>query len=234
MTDVRRAEEWMAVVDRFVGLERLAAGVDDLSAALRRHPGCGRPLAGGRRTNCWRRSGSPKRSYRILRTFPIVRLADLRAAAGTVRGSGTAARGFGMAPDCPAVLAAAALGRRELDLAYELATLCLESVAPVTPRVHRCWACWSTSTWPETIWSRLTTPAPSSRGWPSAETRWCAPGRRSPAGRIELARADPGARAGPADCGRTIHRPGVAARGGAGEAEPRRAIASDTRGGGCQ
>jgi len=132
ITDVRRAEEWMAVVDRFV------AWSDSLlvSTTCRLHYG-GILVAVGR----WQEAEAElleairlsERSYRILRTFPIVRLADLRLRQGRFEEAERLLEGSEWHPTARRCLAAAALGRRELSLAYELATLCLESVAPDDP-----------------------------------------------------------------------------------------------------
>ena len=131
-TDVRRAEEWMAVVDRFV------AWSDSLlvSTTCRLHYG-GILVAVGR----WPEAEAElleairlsERSYRILRTFPVVRLADLRLRQGRFEEAERLLEGSEWHPTARRCLAAAALGRRELDLAHELATLCLESVGSDDP-----------------------------------------------------------------------------------------------------
>ena len=192
-TDVRRAEEWMVVVNRF------AAWSDSLlvSTTCRLHYG-GILVAIGRwpeaEVELLEAIRLSERSYRMLRTFPVVRLADLRLRQGRFEEAERLLEGSEWHPTARRCLAAAALGRRELDLAHELATLCLESVAPDDPArapmlgllvdidlarddlVAADEAC--------TTLARL-----SERGDPVVCAWWTFAG-----GRIELARADPGAR----------------------------------------
>jgi len=131
-TDVRRAEAWMAVINRF------ASWSDSLlvSTTCRLHYG-GILVAIGR----WREAETElleairisDRSYRMMRTFPLVRLADLRLRQGRFEEAERRLEGCEWHPTARRCLAAAALGRGQLDLAHDLATLCLEGMAADDP-----------------------------------------------------------------------------------------------------
>jgi DNA-binding CsgD family transcriptional regulator len=131
-TDIPRAEQWMDMVNRFV------AWSDSLvvSTTCRLHYG-GILVAIGR----WQDAEAElleairvsERSYRMMRTFPLVRLADLRLRQGRFEEAERLLEGCEWHPIARRCLAATALGRRELDLAHDLATLCLESIAADDP-----------------------------------------------------------------------------------------------------
>ena len=131
-TDVRRAEAWMTVIDRFTSWS------DSLlvSTTCRLHYG-GILVAIGRwpeaETELLEAIRISDRSYRIMRTFPLVRLADLRLRQGRFEEAERLLEGCEWHPTARRCLAAAALGRSQLDLAHDLATLCLEGIAADDP-----------------------------------------------------------------------------------------------------
>ena len=131
-TDVRRAEAWMAVIDRFASWSRSLL----VSTTCRLHYG-GILVAVGRwheaETELLEAIRISDRSYRIMRTFPLVRLADLRLRQGRFEEAERLLEGCEWHPTARRCMAAAALGRSQLDLAHDLATLCLEGIAVDDP-----------------------------------------------------------------------------------------------------
>jgi DNA-binding CsgD family transcriptional regulator len=131
-TDVRRAEEWMGVINRFAAWSHSLL----VSTTCRLHYG-GILVAIGR----WQEAEAElleairisERSYRMMRTFPIVRLADLRLRQGRFEEAERLLEGCEWHPTARRCLAAAAFGRGELDLAHDLATLCVDAVAVGDP-----------------------------------------------------------------------------------------------------
>jgi DNA-binding CsgD family transcriptional regulator len=122
-SDVRRAEQWMAVASRSV------AWIDFVPPTCRLHYG-GILLAIGR----WQEAEeellaalrAAERGYPAARVFPLVRLADLRVRQGRLEEAERLLEGGEWHPTARRVLATAALGRGDLALAEELARLCLE------------------------------------------------------------------------------------------------------------
>jgi DNA-binding NarL/FixJ family response regulator len=130
-TDVRRAEEWMALADRLV------AWIDFVRPTCRTHYG-GILIALGR----WREAEAEllyaietfERGYRGDRTFPLVRLADLRVRQGRYEEAELLLEGVEWHPAARRAAATIALARGELPLAEELAQLCFEGADPTDPR----------------------------------------------------------------------------------------------------
>jgi DNA-binding CsgD family transcriptional regulator len=127
-TDIRRAEEWMRSINRFTAWSESLL----VSTTCRLHYG-GILVAIGR----WQEAEAElleairisERSYRMMRTFPLVRLADLRVRQGRFEEAERLLDGCEWHPIARRCMAAAALGRGELDLAHDLATLSLDGVA---------------------------------------------------------------------------------------------------------
>jgi DNA-binding NarL/FixJ family response regulator/tetratricopeptide (TPR) repeat protein len=126
-TDVRRAEQWMAVVDRFVAWSDSVL----VSTTCRMHYG-GILVATGRWSEAERELLAAIRlsehSYRVMRTFPMVRLAELRLRQGRLEETARLLEGSEWHPTARRCLAAMAFARGDLVLAHDLATLCLEGV----------------------------------------------------------------------------------------------------------
>jgi DNA-binding CsgD family transcriptional regulator len=125
-SDARRAEEWLSVVDRFSD----RSGYVLVSATCRAH-------YGGILTQAGRWDAAEEellaalrlseRSYRAVRSFPIVRLAELRVRQGRFEEAKRLVEGTEWHPLARRALAAVALAQGELGLASELVALCLEA-----------------------------------------------------------------------------------------------------------
>jgi DNA-binding NarL/FixJ family response regulator len=123
--DLRRAEEWMQAAPGF------EAWKDWVSPVCRNHYG-GILIAAGR----WPEAEAElefairtfERSYKLMREEPLVKLADLRVRQGRYEEAYRLLDGHESHPLARRALAAAALGRGELDLAEDLVHLCLEGV----------------------------------------------------------------------------------------------------------
>jgi DNA-binding NarL/FixJ family response regulator len=130
-TDVRRAEEWIALADRHI------AWTDFVRPTCRTHYG-GILIALGR----WDEAESElrgaietfERGYRGDRIFPLVRLADLRVRQGRYEEAERLLEGAEWHPTARRAAAAIALARGDLGLAEELARLCFEGSDPADPR----------------------------------------------------------------------------------------------------
>ena len=124
IADVRRAEQWMALV------ERLAAWSSFVSPTCRCHYG-GILIAIGR----WPEAESEllgaiaafEASYRAERLFPLVRLAELRVRQGRYEEAERLLADGEWHPTARRALAGVALARGDLQLAEERARLCLEA-----------------------------------------------------------------------------------------------------------
>jgi DNA-binding CsgD family transcriptional regulator len=131
-SDVRRAEQWMSVVDRFV------AGTRSLlvSTTCRLHYG-GILIAIGRWEEAEEELTAAIRlsetSYRAMRVFPLVRLAELRVRQGRLEEAERLIEGNEWHPVARRSLAAIALARGELALAEELARMCVDGAEPNDP-----------------------------------------------------------------------------------------------------
>jgi DNA-binding NarL/FixJ family response regulator len=129
-TDVRRAEEWMAMADRYV------AWTDFVRPTCRTHYG-GILIALGR----WAEAEAElqdavrtfERGYRGDGTYPLVRLADLRVRQGRYEEAERLLEGAEWHPTARRAAATIALARGELALAEELAHLCFEGGDPGDP-----------------------------------------------------------------------------------------------------
>jgi DNA-binding NarL/FixJ family response regulator len=129
-TDVRRAEEWMAIADRYV------AWTDFVRPTCRTHYG-GILIALGR----WAEAEAElhdalqtfERGYRGDRTYPLVRLADLRVRQGRYEEAERLLDGAEWHPTARRASAIIALARGDLGLAEELAQLCFEGGDPDDP-----------------------------------------------------------------------------------------------------
>lgn len=129
-TDVRRAEDWVAVIDRHV------VWTDFVRPTCRTHYG-GILIALGR----WQEAESEllaaikafERGYRADGAFPLVRLAELRVRQGRFEEAERLLEDREWHPLARRAAAAIALGRRQLPLAEELAMLCLEGAAETDP-----------------------------------------------------------------------------------------------------
>ena len=129
-TDVRRAEEWIALAERYV------AWTEFVRPTCRTHYG-GILIALGR----WAEAEAElrdaietfERGYRGDRTFPIVRLADLRVRQGRYEEAERLLEGFEWHPTARRAAATIALARGDLPLAGELAQLCIEGGNPADP-----------------------------------------------------------------------------------------------------
>lgn len=126
-TDVRRAEEWMALVDRYV------AWTGFVRPTCRMHYG-GILIALGR----WNEAEAElvdaiqsfERGYRGDRVYPLVRLADLRVRQGRYEEAERLMEGAEWHPTARRAAATIALARGDLKLAGELARLCFEGADP--------------------------------------------------------------------------------------------------------
>lgn len=121
--DVRRAEEWMALADRYVVWSHF------VRPTCRTHYG-GILIALGRWTEAEKELVDAIRTfehgYRSDRVFPLVRLADLRVRQGRYEEAERLLEGVEWHPTARRAAAAIALGRGELGLAEDLAQLCFE------------------------------------------------------------------------------------------------------------
>jgi DNA-binding NarL/FixJ family response regulator len=129
-TDVRRAEEWMAATERYV------AWTDFVRPTCRTHYG-GILIALGR----WPEAEAAlldaiqtfERGYRGDRTYPLVRLADLRVRQGRYEEAERLMEGAEWHPTARRAAAVIALARGDLGLAEELTQLCFEGGDPADP-----------------------------------------------------------------------------------------------------
>src|SRR5215217_298690 len=129
-TDVRRAEEWMAAVDRYV------VWIQFVRPTCRTHYG-GILIALGR----WGEAEAElvdaiaafERGYRGDRVYPLVRLADLRVRQGRYEEAERLMEGAEWHPTARHAAATIALARGDLKLAGELAQLCFEGREPADP-----------------------------------------------------------------------------------------------------
>jgi DNA-binding CsgD family transcriptional regulator len=129
-TDVRRAEEWMALVDRYVVWTQF------VRPTCRTHYG-GILIALGRWTEAEAELVDAiqafERGYRGDRVFPLVRLADLRVRQGRYEEAERLMEGAEWHPTARRAAATIALARGDLKLAGELARLCFEGGDPADP-----------------------------------------------------------------------------------------------------
>jgi len=130
-TDVRRAEEWMALADRLV------AWTDFVRPTCRTHYG-GILIALGRWTEAETELRDAietfERGYRGDGTFPLVRLADLRVRQGRYEEAERLLEGVEWHPTARRAAATIALARGDLGLAEEMTRLCFEGSDPADPR----------------------------------------------------------------------------------------------------
>jgi DNA-binding NarL/FixJ family response regulator len=123
-TDARRAEQWMAVATRFAERTRSAM----VSTTCRLHYG-GILVAVGRWSEAEEELlaaiSMSERSFRAMRTFPVVRLADLRARQGRFEDARRLIEGLEWHPVARQVQARIALASGEAQLAEDLTRLCL-------------------------------------------------------------------------------------------------------------
>ena len=129
-TDVRRAEEWMALVDRYV------AWTEFVRPTCRTHYG-GILVALGRWTEAEAELRYAietfERGYRGDSTFPLVRLAGLRVRQGRYEEAERLLEGAEWHPVARRATATIALARGDLGLAEELAQLCFDGSDPADP-----------------------------------------------------------------------------------------------------
>jgi DNA-binding NarL/FixJ family response regulator len=129
-TDARRAEEWMALADRYV------AWTEFVRPTCRTHYG-GILVALGRWTEAEAELRDAieafERGYRGDRTFPLVRLAGLRVRQGRYEEAERLLAGVEWHPVARRAAATIALARGDLGLAEELAQLCFEGSDPADP-----------------------------------------------------------------------------------------------------
>jgi DNA-binding NarL/FixJ family response regulator len=130
-TDVRRAEEWMALADRLV------AWTDFVRPTCRTHYG-GILIALGRWTEAETELRDAietfERGYRGDGTFPLVRLADLRVRQGRFEEAERLLEGVEWHPTARRAAATIALARGDLGLAEEMTRLCFEGSDPADLR----------------------------------------------------------------------------------------------------
>jgi DNA-binding CsgD family transcriptional regulator len=128
--DVRRAESWIAAIDRFSLWE------DFVRPTCRTHYG-GILVACGRwheaEQELLEAAATFERGYRGERFFTLVRLADLRVRQGRYEEAEQLLAGIEWHPRARRAAAAIALARGELDLARDTAVLCLEGADPADP-----------------------------------------------------------------------------------------------------
>jgi DNA-binding CsgD family transcriptional regulator len=128
--DVRRAEEWVAAVDRYIVWR------DFVRPTCRTHYG-GILVALGRwseaETELRAAIEAFERGYRGDRAFPLIRLADLRVRQGRFEEAERLLEGHEWHPTARRAAAAIAWGRGDRDLAQELARLCFEGEDPSDP-----------------------------------------------------------------------------------------------------
>ena len=129
-TDLRRAEEWMAVIDRHV------AWTQFVQPTCRTHYG-GILVALGRWPDAETQLLDALRAfdggYHGDRVYPLVRLADLRVREGRYEEAERLLDGAEWHPVARRASAAIALARGEPELARELGNLCLEGVSAGDP-----------------------------------------------------------------------------------------------------
>jgi DNA-binding NarL/FixJ family response regulator len=129
-TDVRRAEEWMALVDRYV------VWTSFVRPTCKTHYG-GILIALGRWTEAEAELADAiqafERGYLGDRAYPLVRLADLRVRQGRYEEAERLMEGVEWHPTARRAAAAIALARGDLQLAGELAQLCFEGGDPADP-----------------------------------------------------------------------------------------------------
>jgi DNA-binding CsgD family transcriptional regulator len=129
-TDVRRAEEWMALIDRYVAWSGF------VRPTCRTHYG-GILIALGRWTEAETELVDAiqafERGYRGDRAYPLVRLADLRVRQGRYEEAERLMQGVEWHPTARRAAATIALARGDLQLASELAQLCFEGGDPADP-----------------------------------------------------------------------------------------------------
>jgi len=130
-TDVRRAEEWMALADRLV------AWTDFVRPTCKTHYG-GILIALGRWTEAEVQLRDAidtfERGYRGDGMFPLVRLAGLRVLQGRYEEAERLLEGVEWHPVARRAAATIALARGDLGLAEETAQLCFEGSDPADPR----------------------------------------------------------------------------------------------------
>jgi DNA-binding NarL/FixJ family response regulator len=130
-TDVRRAEEWIALADRLV------AWTDFVRPTCMTHYG-GILIALGRWTEAEGQLRDAietfERGYRGDGMFPLVRLAGLRVLQGRYEEAERLLEGVEWHPVARRAAATIALARGDLGLAEEMAQLCFEGGDPADPR----------------------------------------------------------------------------------------------------
>jgi DNA-binding NarL/FixJ family response regulator len=130
-TDVRRAEEWMALADRLV------AWTDFVRPTCKTHYG-GILIALGRWTEAEAQLRDAietfERGYRGDGMFPLVRLAGLRVLQGRYEEAERLLEGVEWHPVARRAAATIALARGDLGLAEEMAQLCFEGSDPADAR----------------------------------------------------------------------------------------------------
>jgi DNA-binding CsgD family transcriptional regulator/tetratricopeptide (TPR) repeat protein len=128
--DVRRAEEWVAAVDRYIVWH------DFVRPTCRTHYG-GILVALGRWTEAETELVAAieafERGYRGDRAFPLIRLAELRVRQGRFEEAERLLEGHEWHPTARRAAAAIACGRGNLELAEELARMCFEGADPSDP-----------------------------------------------------------------------------------------------------
>jgi DNA-binding CsgD family transcriptional regulator len=128
--DVRRAEEWLAALDRHVVWidfvrPTCKTHLGAILVALGRWPEAEAELVAAIETF--------ERGYRGDRAFPLIRLADLRVRQGRFEEAERLLDGLEWHPTARRTAAAIAAGRGDHRLAEELAQLCLEGADPAAP-----------------------------------------------------------------------------------------------------
>ena len=130
-TDVRRAEEWIALADRLV------AWTDFVRPTCKTHYG-GILIALGRWTEAEAQLRDAietfERGYRGDGMFPLVRLAGLRVLQGRYEEAERLLEGAEWHPVARRAAATIALARGDLGLAEEMAQLCFDGSDPADPR----------------------------------------------------------------------------------------------------
>jgi DNA-binding CsgD family transcriptional regulator len=128
--DLARAEQWMSLAGRF------EAWNDFVSPVCRNHYG-GILLAVGRLADAEAELLAAvrtfERSYRLMLTSPLVKLADLRARQGRFEEAKRLLEGHEAHPVARRTLATVALARGEAELAEELVRLCLDDAGDLDP-----------------------------------------------------------------------------------------------------